>query len=59
MSTVRPACGVQRHGDDATAKAHEMVEAMRKTGDEVGADVWPRIIVAIGTLGGPSTEVRQ
>lgn len=33
-----------------------MVEAMRKKGDEDGADVWLRIIVAIGALGGPPTE---
>ena len=40
----------QRHGDEATAKAREMVEAMRKKGDKDGADVWLRIIVAIGAL---------
>ena len=40
----------QRHGDDATAKAREMVELMRKKGDADGADVWLRIIVAIGVL---------
>jgi hypothetical protein len=28
-----------------------MVEEMRKKGDAEGADVWLRIIVAIGTLG--------
>jgi len=41
---------VQRHGDAATSKAREMVEAMRKEGDEDGVDVWLRIIVAIGAL---------
>lgn len=40
----------QRHGNDATARAREMVEAMRKKGDKDGADVWLRIIVAIGAL---------
>jgi len=42
---------VQRHCDDATPKAREMVEAMRKKGDADGADVWLRIVVAIGDLG--------
>jgi hypothetical protein len=39
------------HGEDATMKAREMVEAMRRKGDKDGADTWLRIIVAIGTLG--------
>ncbi len=30
-----------------------MVEATRRKGDADGADVWLRIIVAIGTLGEP------
>jgi hypothetical protein len=33
---------IQLHGETATAKAREMVEAMRKKGDEDGADVWLR-----------------
>jgi hypothetical protein len=33
-----------------------MVETMRKKGDKDGADVWLRIIVAIGTLGKPATS---
>jgi hypothetical protein len=37
-------------------QAHEIVETMRKKDDEDGADVWLRIIVAIGTLGEPPTE---
>ena len=40
----------QRLGDDATARARDMVEAMRKKGDADGTDVWLRIIVAIGAL---------
>ena len=36
-----------------------MVEAMRKKGDEAGADTWLRIIVAITTLGTPPTEARH
>jgi hypothetical protein len=36
-----------------------MVEAMRKKGDKDGADVWLRIIVAIGTLGKPPTAARH
>lgn len=46
---------IQLHGEDASAVARQMVEAMRKKGDEDGADVWLRIIVAIGTLGEPLT----
>ena len=47
------------HGDDAIAKAREMVEAMRKKGDAEGADLWLRIIAAITTLGEPPTEARH
>ncbi len=50
---------IQRHGDDAIAKAREMVEAMREKGDKEGADVWLRIIVAITELGTPPTDVRH
>ena len=39
---------LQLHGDDAIARAREMVEQMRAKGDEAGADTWLRIIVAIG-----------
>ena len=50
---------IQLHGDDAIAKAREMVEAMRAKGDNEGADTWLRIIVAIGELGTPPTETRH
>ena len=50
---------IQLHGENATAKAREMVEAMRKKGDNDGADTWLRIIVAIGTLGEPPTKARH
>jgi len=50
---------IQRHGEEATAKAREMVEATRKNGDHEGADTWLRIIVAIGTLGPPPTDARN
>jgi len=50
---------VQRHGDAATSKAREMVEAMRKEGDEDGVDVWLRIIVAIGALAELRRRVSQ
>ena len=36
-----------------------MVEAMRKKGDEDGADAWLRISVAIGTLGDSPTAARH
>jgi hypothetical protein len=42
---------IQLDGEQAIAKAREMVEQMRSKGDNEGADTWPRIIVAIGELG--------
>ena len=50
---------LQQHGDAATAKAREMVEAMRAKGDTESADTWLRIIVAITELGAPPTEARH
>jgi hypothetical protein len=50
---------IQQHGDQATARAREMVEKMRKIGDQEGADMWLRVIVAIGELGEPPTEARH
>jgi len=50
---------IQQHGDQATAKAREMVEEMRRKGDAEGADTWLRIIVAIGELGTPPTDARH
>jgi hypothetical protein len=50
---------IQLHGDDARARAREMVTRMRRKGDDDGADTWLRIIVAIGELGEPPTEARQ
>jgi hypothetical protein len=50
---------ISMHGENAMAKAREMVETMRKKGDNDGADTWLRIIVAIGTLGEPPTEARH
>jgi DNA-binding GntR family transcriptional regulator len=38
---------IQRHGDEAIAKAREMVKEMRREADHDGADKWLRIIVAI------------
>ena len=50
---------IQQHGEQATAKAREMVEEMRRRGNVEGADVWLRIIVAIGELGTPPTKARH
>lgn len=50
---------IAQHGDQATAKAREKVEEMRRKGDTEGADTWLRIIVAIGTLGAPPTDTRH
>ena len=49
---------LQIRGDEATARAHKMVERMRSKGDSKGVDKWLRIIVAIGDLGEP-TEARH
>ncbi len=48
---------IQLHGDDAVAKAREMVEAMRAKADDEGADAWLRIIAAIGELGTLQTDI--
>ena len=51
--------------DAATAKARDggdhtqVIETMREKGDEDGADVGLRIIVAIGTLGEPPSAARH
>ena len=50
---------IQRHGDQAVAKAREMVEEMRQKGDQEGADTWLRITEAIGTLGAPPTDAQH
>lgn len=50
-SPAPPVSGRERHGDIATAKAREMNEKVRRKGDTEGADMWLRIIVAIGTPG--------
>ena len=50
---------IAQHGEQATAKARERVEAMRRIGDADGADTWLRVIVAIGTLGAPPTKARH
>jgi hypothetical protein len=50
---------IQLHGDEATAKAREMVERMRRRGDNDGADTWLRIIVAIGELREPPKDARH
>ena len=42
---------IQHHGDEATAEAREIVEEMRRKGDNDGADTLLRIIAAIGELG--------
>jgi hypothetical protein len=50
---------IQLDGEQAIAKAREIVEKMRRRGDDDSADIWLRIIVAIGELGKPPTEARQ
>ena len=41
---------IELHGDDAVAKARDMVRSMQERGDNAGADTWLRIIVAIETM---------
>jgi hypothetical protein len=43
---------IQLHREEASAKAHDMVEEMRRRGDHDGADTWLNIIEAMGELGG-------
>lgn len=50
---------ISLHGENATAKAREMVETMRKKGDKDRADTWLRIIAAITMFGEPPTEARH
>jgi hypothetical protein len=49
----------QLHGDEARAKAREMVERMRRRGDHDAADSWLRGIVAIGELEEPPTDAQH
>ena len=50
---------IQLHRDEAVVKARQMVQEMRKRGDDEGADKWLRIIVAIGTFGVPPIDTRH
>ena len=43
-----------RHGDEAVAKARDMVRNLKEGGDNEAADTWLRIIVAIEVLQGAS-----
>jgi hypothetical protein len=50
---------IAQFGENALAKAREMVEAMRRRDDLEGADTWLRIIIAIGALRAPPTDARR
>ena len=41
---------LDRHGDQAVAKAREIVRTLKECGDNDGADTWLRIIVALETM---------
>jgi hypothetical protein len=41
---------LERYGDQAVAKAREMVRTLKERGDNDGADTWLRIIVAIEAM---------
>jgi hypothetical protein len=47
---------IAQHEGDAMTKARQMVEQMRREGDDDGADKWLRIVIAIGSLGAPPTH---
>jgi hypothetical protein len=40
---------LDRYGDEAVAKAREMVRTLKDHGDNDGADTWLRMIVALET----------
>ena len=46
---------LDRHGDTAVAEARRRVAELQAAGEREGADVWLRIIVALGTLTTPPT----
>jgi hypothetical protein len=50
---------IAQFGENALAKAREMVEAMRRRDDLEGADTWLRIIIAIGALRAPPTDAQR
>ena len=50
---------IRLHGDKATVEPRAKVDELRAKGDNEGADVWLRIIIAIGTLGTPPTDARH
>jgi hypothetical protein len=50
---------IQLDGEQATVKAREMVEEMRRKGDNKGADAWLRVVVAIGELGEPPIDAQH
>jgi len=41
---------LDRYGDQAVAKAREMVRTLKERGDDDDADTWLRIIVALDTM---------
>jgi hypothetical protein len=41
---------LERHGNEAVAKARDMVRNLKEGGDNEAADTWLRIIVAIEVL---------
>ena len=41
---------LDQHGDQAVAKAREMVRTMKRRGDHDGADAWLRIIVTLEAM---------
>jgi hypothetical protein len=44
---------IEQHGEEAVAQARERVNALQSRGDMMGADIWLRVIVAVGEMQKP------
>jgi hypothetical protein len=49
---------IEQHGREAVARARERVVALQAKGDMMGADIWLRVIVAVGEMQKPGTHSR-
>jgi hypothetical protein len=47
------------HGDEAIVKAREMMEQLRRKGDQDGADTWLQITMEIGEFARVATVARH
>ncbi len=42
---------LESHGDDAVALARDMIAELEASGNDAGAEMWRRIVIAIEKLG--------